>query len=482
MSNTRIGVLSLAVAIALALTVQSAAAQPLTERERTLLEKVDTLEKRVADLERSQAAGQAVRSVKEDQSRVQLENRVSEIEEKIDQDASSAATDFRVFWKEGLRFESGDGNFKLRVGGRIQNDWAWYNQDDSLKWPVGDEQDGTEFRRARIYLQGDIYEDIFYKAQYDFASDNPTSFKDVYVGLKNVPHVGKLTLGHRKEPFGLEQLTSSKYITFMERSLADAFTPGRNVGAMISNDALDERITWALGVWKDVDDWPSSNDSDEDQGVAFTARLTGLPWYEDDGRKLLHLGVAYSHRNPDGANYRFRERPESHLANRYVNTDGFVGFRTRDGSVDGVDLWGFESALVYGPFSLQGEYMLADVDTEFAGNPDFDGYYLQASYFLTGENRRYKQSSAAFDRVKLNNNFSPGSGNWGAWEVALRYSSIDLNDGIIRGGEEDNWTAALNWYLNPNTRVMLNYILADVEHDLYEGDLDILQCRFQVDF
>jgi phosphate-selective porin OprO/OprP len=211
--------------------------------------------------------------------------------------------------------------------------------------------------------------------------------------------------------------------------------------------------------------------------------LTGLPWYEDEGTRLLHLGVAYSHRNPDGASVRYRQRPEAHLAHRYLDTESESGCRITDARADDVDLFGLESALVLGRFSLQAEYIKSMVDTTLGGDFDFDGYYIYGSYFLTGEHRPYKLGSGEFGRVKPKRNFSLGNdGGWGAWEIALRYSTLDLNDGLIRGGQEDNWTVGLNWYLTPNSRLMLNYVHADVEHDFYDGDLDILQTRVQVDF
>ncbi len=104
-----------------------------------------------------------------------------------------------------------------------------------------------------------------------------------------------------------------------------------------------------------------------------------------------------------------------------------------------------------------------------------------ASYFLTGEHRKYKESSGAFSRVKPKSNFLDGKGGLGAWEVAARYSEIDLNDpdaGIL-GGEVRDFTVGVNWHLNPNARVMLNYVMSELHH---VGDADIVAMRFQVDF
>ena len=144
----------------------------------------------------------------------------------------------------------------------------------------------------------------------------------------------------------------------------------------------------------------------------------------------------------------------------------------------GVDLVGLEFAAINGPLSVQGEWMQASVDSTAAGNPDLSSYYLFASYFLTGEHRVYKASSATFGRVRPKHNYL-GDGGSGALELALRYSSADLADANVSGGELDNITLGLNWYLNPNTRVMLNYTAADLAGT---GDSNIAQARFQIDF
>lgn len=465
----------------------SAAEEALTPREKMLLEKVDALEKRVNDLEtklsESEAAPAAAPTAEETQ---QLKERVDTIEKGLEEKAAAQENDFRAFWKDGLRFETESGSFKLRVGGRLVTDWAFFDQDDDLKLTVGDENDGGEFRAARLDLRGEIYDNIEFRTEYDFSGDDSDpDFKDVYAGIKGIPYLGNLRIGHFREPFGLEDLTNLSYIMFMERALPDLFAPNRNLGVMASNTLFDDRMTWAIGAFETTDNFPSDNDADEDQGYAITARLTGLPWYADEGKRYLHLGLAYSHRNPDGATISYATRPEAHLANQYLNVNSNLinGFRLTDARADNIDLWGTEAMFVYGPFSLQGEYMLSQVDTTFGGDVDFDGWYLEGSYFLTGEYRGYETKGAVPARVKPKSNFSLGENRgWGAWELALRYSTVDLNDGIVRGGEESNWTLGLNWYLNPNTKFMLNYVLADIEHDLYEGDLNTLEARFQVDF
>ncbi|MGH8579986.1 MAG: OprO/OprP family phosphate-selective porin [Gammaproteobacteria bacterium] len=129
------------------------------------------------------------------------------------------------------------------------------------------------------------------------------------------------------------------------------------------------------------------------------------------------------------------------------------------GDVNYFTLFGGELAGIYGPFSVQSEYIRADVDRETGGDPGFNGYYGYASWFLTGESRNYKADKGVFDILPLKP-FSLKTGGWGAWEVAVRYSNLDLNDEGVRGGEIDDLSFALNWYPNPYVRLMANYVSA----------------------
>jgi phosphate-selective porin OprO/OprP len=372
----------------------------------------------------------------------------------------------RLYWKNGIRMDSADKQFKLKFGGRFMQDWQWSSEDNGTQAAVGKVGNNTEFRRARLYLAGLIYGRTKFKVQYDFAGGD-ADFKDLYLEQIKVPWVGNVRIGHFKEPYSLEELTSSKYLTFMERSIAN-FAPSRNSGIMLHNNALDQRLTWAVGGFRLTDGFGDSSDAQgSDSQYNVTARVTGLPLYQNEGEQLLHVGLSYSHQFRSDDPVRFRQRPEAHLPPYYVDTAAFLS--------DGVDLVTPELALVWGPASLQGEYTKMFVE---GSSFDFDSYYVQGSYFLTGEHRKYKRTSGAFSRVSPGENFDM-KGGLGAWEVAARYSWVDLDDNVITGGELDDITLGLNWHLNPNVRVMLNYIRADLDR---AGDSDIFETRFQVDF
>jgi phosphate-selective porin OprO/OprP len=252
----------------------------------------------------------------------------------------------------------------------------------------------------------------------------------------------------------------------------EAFAPSRNAGVMLFDAVCDERATWAAGVFQDTDD---NGDIQEDSGYSVTGRVTALPLYRNEGSSLVHVGGAYSYRENNrhdtmnGETARFRARPEAHLLDRLVDTGDFLS--------DQVQLYGLEAAWVNGPLSVQGEYVWARADINSHAN--LNGYYVQGSYFLTGEHRNYKTSTGTFNRVKPKANFSAKQGQLGAWEATLRYSSLDLTNNTVTGGELTDITAGLNWHLNPNMRLMFNYIRADKKH---MGEADIAILRMQVDF
>lgn len=394
-----------------------------------------------------------------------LKDQEGEPTEKPSKDRTQDNNSLRPYWKDGVRLETPDKRVSLKIGGRIQADWMWIKEDSAVRDAIGDQTSGSEFRRARLYMSGDLYGHLTFKSQFDFAGGS-TALKDVFIGLKALPGIGNLKAGHYKEPYSLEELTSSNYHTFIERSLTNVFSPSRNTGLTIYNSQFDQRLTWAAGVFRDTD----SGGTSLGNGVGSSFRLTGLPVVSEQKDRLLHLGVSYNLRRPSDGSVRWRQRPELHLTDRYLDTAAFPA--------DRFQLLALEGAVVSGPFSVQSEYTYSAARSQLAGDPAFGGFYIYASVFLTGESRNYKASSAAFDRVRPKQNFAPGEGP-GAWEMALRYSTLDLTDRMIRGGRLSNVTAAVNWYLNPVARLMFNYVLGDL-HEV--GDTHAVVTRLQLNF
>ncbi len=378
--------------------------------------------------------------------------------------AEAQEEEWEFTWSNGFKLEKGD-SFELKFGGRVQADYTFASADDAVEISYGaDEfQDGFEFRRARLFMEGRIYDRIKFKAQYDFAGGD-ANFRDVYVALDQ--DFGEIRFGHYKEYFSLEELTSSKYLAFLERSLPVlAFSPSYNSGVGVHGSRGD-RLNWGIGAFYDADDFGVSGDEDDRN---ITGRVGFRPIYEDQGKRLLHLGLAVNHRDRDNS-IRFRARPEAHLTTRLVDTGTFAA--------DSALIVGAEVAGVHDRFWFAGEYIQADVDSLVGANPTFDGAYVQAGYFLTDDHRRFKSSSGGFDRQKPKRNWDR-SGGRGAWEVAIRFSTVDLADGRINGLEQDDVTLGLNWYPNPATRFMLNFVTADVKG---VGDANFVLARWQVDF
>jgi len=425
-----------------------------------------------------------LKAVKEEQARSAETRAAAHAAGKAAAEAK-AKEEFKVSTKGGIKVESGDGNFKAMIGGRIMADAAWFNED---KTNMGD---GTEFRRARLHLAGTMFKDWHFKTEWDFAG-NAAVAKDVwikYTGWNSFHNLG-VTVGHHKLPMMLENMTSSRFISFMERSTAHGAFVDDIGDRQIGVSANLNGANWSLagGIWSaDMDDNPAS-EGDEDWQTG--GRLTYAPYY-DKGR-ILHLGFWGNYfQNPDASNITIDPRPESHIMSGMVSTGAIT-------TTDDLVRWGAELAGVYGPASLQGEYVRASIDRTTNGNVntdfDFYGWYMEGSYFLTGESRKYKGGAGKFDRVTpLKSLYQGGPG---AWQVAARFSALDLDDGTILGGQEHNWTLGLNWFANPYIRFSANYIwvnnnnsatnnsanLHADETSAGDDDPQIFQIRGQVDF
>jgi len=402
----------------------------------------------------------------------------------------------KVQWKGAPMISSQDGKFSFKVRGRLQVDYNSINQDERI---TGDPDiNDWEARRARLGVEGTIWYDWKYKFEVDFAG-NETEIKDAYIAYAGFSDWNNLQVlfGQFKVANSLEGMTSTRYITFMERAffIEALGSDSRALGVGIHAGSNDD-FGWSFqssfngpnigddGVW---DDGPS----------IWAARATIAPINTDDA--IVQLGASYRSRNngtEDGVSalYNYEARPGLHLADKFVETEPL-------GESD--QSWGLEGAAVYRRFSVQGEYaeLKTDVPHYYKSmstrslNPDYSGWYVFGSVFLTDDMRNYETKKGKFGRVKPNNPFDIKNGGWGAWEVAGRWQSVDVGAEAAallaaghdcdKCGDEEGWTLALNWYPTAYTRLMFNVIGTDIGGAFNDNDgagIDGFGLRGQIDW
>lgn len=353
---------------------------------------------------------------------------------------------------KGIRFETTDGKFKFAFGGRLQFDAAGYIED------VSDMGNGIEVRRARIKSYGTLFHDWDYKLEVNFDTDLEVPLTDAWLRYSRFKPF-TITIGHQKVPFSQQSMTSSNWQVFQERGLPDAFVDNkvngrRRLGGVVGGYG-DQLVHWTFNVGVFGEGIAFDKTGNEDIGTA--ARLTLAPFAED--RKLLAVGGSFMYRKILGVSeLSYASKPESHIANTaMVNTTEIL-------SNEGVLTWNVEGTAAFGPLHAQGEYSRVHVDRNnfpgtFVPAPTliFDGWYVQAGWFITGESRNYDWKSAKFKRP------NPKRPLLGAWEIAARFSRIDLDDKDVFGGKEQNVTAGINWWANRNVVLRFNYVYAEVE-------------------
>jgi phosphate-selective porin OprO/OprP len=398
----------------------------------------------------------------------------------------------------------------VTINGVFQADWVAFNQTDASRLAYGDVENGADFRRARLSTKGAVTEEMDYFLQMDFGFFGRPPFTDVWADFKEMGPLGTVRVGQWKHPFGLEVASSFRYTTFMERSgTFQAFTPFRHVGIGFYDHADDLHSTWSLSYMRTgQDQFGGSLSTNGGNGMA--ARVTKLLWYDEHcNNHYLHTGFGYFLNSPPNDRVRYRSIPEIFVGEFVVpngvphGTSGQPVPSVADGTPFFVDTGvlagtritntlGLEKLWIHGPWSWQSEYMGSFIDSTVVGNRFLHGGYSQVGYFLTGEHRPYDRKSGQIDRVIPHQNYH-WRGGTGAWELAARWSHLDLTDGPILGGDMQNLTVGLNWYVNPYCKCVFNYIHSwatsrpirngvILSNDFISSQTDAFALRCQLDF
>ena len=382
-----------------------------------------------------------------------------------------------------------DNRFQLAFRGRFQFDSGLFFQDHDLSPDVTvgrDLRNGANFRRAQIGVEGRVYRDFNYEFVFDFGSSGTERSGQIY--LLRVAYTGipffTINAGAIQPKFTLDDSTSSAEITFLERASIinalldpfggsdsrrgveliyqrpDLFKGGDNL--LISTAFTGERI---------------ANVKTDDEGSQLTGRIAYR--FHSDERSNFQIGFdgARIFNKPNGL-LSFGDRPETRVDGTQLVGFGFPGLQSAVQAKTGW-LYGAEAAMNYGPLYLSGEYYRYRLDRTDSSltDPEFGGWYLQASYFLTGEARPYLPASAAWGSPAVVSPFALDSGSWGSWEIKARYSNNDFNALIgdplaansVFGGEQNIITLGANWYLNRNLRWMFDYLIVDVDRQNSSG-------------
>ncbi len=368
-----------------------------------------------------------------------------------------------------------DGKLTIRAHARFQVDGTVARPDQHLENLTGALGSSFDLRKLEAVAQGTIDHHLRYSIALNLGAD--PGFGEVFVegidrGLEVFGYrVGQFRLGLFQEPFSFERVTSGYYTGFLERSLPVwTFTPGNNIGYMVHDTAYKGRMQWAVGFFT----FGQENEANSSNSVlSVTTRVTGLPVYRDDGRRLLHFGASFSTRDPGSGSTQYRSRPEARFVDFFVDTGNIDAAR--------IQLHGIEAVGVHGPFSVQTEVIATQLERTQDGDLMFWGSYVQVAYFLTGEHRTYDKELAVFSRTAPKEEHRRGlpfnkGGLGGAIELTGRISTVDLDDGEIRGGRMTDLSFGVNWYLSQTSLVKFNYIHSDVKD---VGKANILLLRYQ---
>ena len=356
-------------------------------------------------------------------------------------------------------FATADGRFTFGITGRAHLDTGFYEQNTASRVAVGNMEGNANFRRVRLGFGGTVMKDGLYNIELnmgDSGLEKDAAIYEAVVHYKGFDGV-LLTLGATKPKMTMDDSTSSNDITFIERStaanLATSFAAGEarmTAGGQYNNENFFAAAYYTMGA------------AGAATGADFdTSNVVGRVAYAFAPTKgaNLHFGASGAHAfNLPTGTIRLRDRPELRVDARRLIDANFGA-----NAAESATTYGPELAFSYGPFRAQGEYYRYQVNRTVGADADFDAWYLQASYVLTGEAYKYDIKKAAYSGVKPSAPLM--TGGIGAWEIAARYSQADLNDigsGVI-GGEQDIITLGLNWYPGNNVRFMMNYLNVKVD-------------------
>lgn len=383
-----------------------------------------------------------------------------------------------------------------KITGVFQIDAARFGQSGESIATLGDIQDGVGFRRARFALVGNVSERTSYQMEFDFGQAQPR-FVDVWGQVKETP-LGTMRIGRFRQPFGMTELTSIRELPLLERPTVFALAPFRQTGVMFSNTALEDTATWAVSGFRTLSD-NFGNVYGDDGGYGTAERFTFLAMDRGDDCGIVHFGFDHSYLEPARNQLQIASLDEVFIGQQpnlgptglsvfpIVGVPPFVNSGVFN--VDHANMYNVESAVSLGRALIQSEYRWSNLDLPTGENATIHGGYATLRYVLTGEVIPYNRVGGVFGRVKPNNPLDIAKGNWGAWEIAARYTTLNLNPmfglpGVPGPTRRLNSTdLGLNWYWTSNSKCQMEWINGSLNDPTLGNSIsNTLAARVQFDF
>jgi phosphate-selective porin OprO/OprP len=420
--------------------------------------------------------------------KVRVLERQAEIQKEADAEKAKTATSV-TSGKDGFSIKSADGAFVFKLRGYAQLDGRFFRNDDER--PA---IDTFTLRRVRPIFEGTVFKIFDFRIMPDFGQGAATLF-DAYLEGRFSP-LFKVRAGKFKPPVGLERLQSATDILFVERALPTNLVPNRDLGVQISGDWAGNVASYAVGVFNGAVDLGNQADADTNDGKDVDARVLFQPFLVSGGPlKNLGFGVSATSGNHEGIltapglpSYR---TPAQQTFFSYRSDATAAGTVLADGRHTRFSPQGY---FYSGPFGIIAEYVQSKQEVRrgtVSADLTHTAWQASASWVLTG-------GEPSFRGVAPKKNFDPANHTWGAFELAARYSTLELDDDTFptfasptsAASSAKAWAVGLNWYLNKSLKVMLDY-----EQTKFEGgasvngtgigdreDENILFSRFQIAF
>ena len=403
-------------------------------------------------------------------------------------------------FKDGISWETADKAFKMSLNGRVQADYRQFQSPQTTK------PNTFDIRRAYFGAKGKFYDHVEFEALTDFAKGAATGGTNMNVMIEYFLNLdyweqAQLKLGQFKMPMGMEELGSSRFINFQERSLAMNLVPAFDRGLQL-HGVPAKGITYALAVSNGnlsnsylQNTTEAAGNAANHDGKDVTGRITVNLADQMDNMKdaVIHVGGAFSRGSQDGNGATLSYGTEAKGATFFTSKALTAGTRVE------VDRNALELGLASGPVKFTSEWVregltVGSGSAVAAGDRDLTSWYAAVNWNITGESYAPTYKKGKFgERLKPNQNFTgPGSG-LGAWEVGMRYSKFDAGDFVgqttVSATDVRAMTLGLKWILNPHTRFLLNYVKTDFRNTT-GGDVVIaggtsekaVTFRGQVDF